>query len=105
MAEHQIHSVVVGGFEAGRSGRRAWGIVSHTDLLKAAGTDMDARTAREVAATELLTIGPTETLERATQLMVEHEVTHLVVVDPESDLPIGVLSTLDIAGALARVES
>jgi hypothetical protein len=33
--------------------------------------------------------------------MTEHEVTHLVVVDAESDKPLGVLSTLDVAARLA----
>jgi CBS domain-containing protein len=33
--------------------------------------------------------------------MVEHEVTHVVVVEPRSARPVGVLSTLDIARALA----
>ena len=34
-------------------------------------------------------------------MMIEHEVTHLVVVDPQSDKAVGVLSTLDVAGLLA----
>jgi CBS domain-containing protein len=42
-----------------------------------------------------------ETLERAAQLMNEHEITHLVVVDPSTKDPVGVLSTLDIAGVVA----
>jgi CBS domain-containing protein len=33
--------------------------------------------------------------------MVEHEVSHLIVVEPRSARPVGVLSTLDIARALA----
>jgi CBS domain-containing protein len=38
----------------------------------------------------------------AAHLMVQHRVTHLVVVDGERGRPIGVLSTLDLARALAR---
>jgi CBS domain-containing protein len=41
-----------------------------------------------------------ETLERAAQLMTEHGSAHLVVDDPETGRPVGVLSTLDIAAAL-----
>jgi CBS domain-containing protein len=33
--------------------------------------------------------------------MSEHEVTHVVVVDRETTRPVGVVSTLDIAQALA----
>jgi CBS domain-containing protein len=45
----------------------------------------------------VLTIGPDESLERATQLMAEHNVTHLVVVAGRDALPLGVLSSLDVA--------
>ena len=37
----------------------------------------------------------------AAQLMSEHEVSHLVVVQPHSGHPVGVLSALDLAGVLA----
>ena len=33
--------------------------------------------------------------------MVEHEISHLIVVEPHTARPIGVLSTLDVARALA----
>jgi CBS domain-containing protein len=40
-------------------------------------------------------------LERAMQLMTEHEVTHVIVVERHAGRPIGVLSTLDVARALS----
>ena len=40
-------------------------------------------------------------LARAAQLMIEVEVSHLIVIEPHSARPIGVLSTLDVAQALA----
>ena len=48
-----------------------------------------------------MTVVPTETLERAAQLMTEHNTTHLIVVEPHWQRPIGVLSTLDIAASLS----
>jgi len=48
-------------------------------------------------------IASDETLRRAAQLMGEHEVTHLVVVEPTTTKPLGVLSTLDLAEVLAGV--
>ena len=51
--------------------------------------------------TPALTIAAEDTLQHAAQLMSEHEVTHLVVVAGGSKQPVGVLSTLDIARALA----
>jgi CBS domain-containing protein len=46
-------------------------------------------------------IAPSEPLERAAQLMTKHAIAHLVVVDPVEQRPVGVLSTLDLAAALA----
>jgi CBS domain-containing protein len=97
MAEHRVHSVVV--TELDGVSERAWGIVSDVDVLRAATADAEHRTAGEVAATELLEVHPGETLERAAQLMAEHEVTHLLVVAEQK--PVGVISSLDIAAAIA----
>jgi CBS domain-containing protein len=97
MSQHGIHSVVVTDLDG--VSERPWGIVSDVDVLRSASGDTAARTAGEVAGTELLTVGPDETLERAAQMMAEHEVTHVVVVS--GDRPLGVLSSLDVAAAIA----
>ncbi len=97
MAEHRIHCVVVTNLDG--VSESAWGVVSDLDLLRPAPEDVDGSTASDVAATELLTVQPDESLERASQMMAEHEVTHVVVVSGER--PIGVLSSLDIAANLA----
>ncbi len=97
MAEHRIHCIVVTNLDG--VSESAWGIVSDIDVLRSADQDVDKRNASDVAATELLTVGPDETLERAAQLMAEHEVTHAVVVSDQR--PIGVLSSLDVAASLA----
>ena len=97
MAEHRIHSVVVTDLDG--VSERPWAIVSDVDVLRSAPDDPAARTAGDVAGTELLTVDPAETLERAAQMMAEHEVTHLVVVS--GDRPVGVLSSLDVAAAIA----
>ena len=47
-----------------------------------------------------MTAHPQDGIRRAMQLMVEHQVTHVVVVDDDCR-PRGVISTLDIAEALA----
>lgn len=98
MASEHVHSVIVSGAGAGD---RKWGIVSDMDLMRAAREDIDERTASWAAGSEFLSVSPDESLERALQMMVEHHATHIVVVDPEGDVPIGVLSTLDVAGLLA----
>jgi CBS domain-containing protein len=98
MASEHVHSVIVSGAGAGD---REWGIVSDMDLMRAVREDVDQRTASWAAGTEFLSVSPDESLERAVQMMIEHGVTHLVVVDSAADKPVGVLSTLDVAGLVA----
>jgi CBS domain-containing protein len=97
MAAHRVHCVVV--FDEGdEPGPGSWGIVSDLDL--AAGLSegaLDERTAGQIAASPVVTVSASETLGRAAQLMAEHSSAHLVVVDPGTGLPVGVLSTLDLA--------
>jgi CBS domain-containing protein len=102
MAEHCIHCVVIRGAGQDEAGGRGWGIVSDADIVSAAASDLDQQGAADVAATEPLTVSPDESLDRAAQLMREHEITHLIVVDPHADHPVGVLSALDVAGVIAH---
>lgn len=106
MAAHRIHAVVVEGIVTDAVGEHfVWGIVSDLDLLRARrGGETDA-TASQLAATEIVTVTPAEPLERAAQVMVEHEVNHLVVVSAGSARPLGVISALDIAHAIAWGEA
>lgn len=93
MATYRVHAVVV--FDDAD-----WRIVSDLDLVASASAS-DDRTAGSVSATPLVTVTPDETLERAAQLMAEHECAHLIVRELGADRPLGVLSTLDVARALA----
>jgi CBS domain-containing protein len=96
MASYRIHCVVVFDLDE----EEPWGVVSDLDLAASAG-HVDGRTVRDVASTELVTLSVDESLVRAAQLMTEHEVAHLIVVQPRSGHPVGVISTLDLAGVLA----
>jgi CBS domain-containing protein len=102
MATYRIHAVVVfGGSPDSPLGTELWGVVSDLDLVRLARVeDFDEHTAGTVAATPVVVVSPDDVLAQAVQLMDEHEVTHLVVVDRRSARPIGVLSTLDVARAL-----
>lgn len=100
MAERRVHCVIVDGLARGPSGSEelVWGIVSDRDLLSAAAAGRLDATAAELAVTEIVTSEP---IEQAVRLMAQHECTHLVVVSDDAQ-PIGVISSLDVAGALAR---
>jgi CBS domain-containing protein len=99
MAANHVHSIVVTRPGAAGGGR-PWGIVSDLDLVRVAG-DAEDRTAGQACAEEVVGVGPEESLERAAQLMAEHGTSHLIVVDSRWDDPVGVLSTLDLAGIIA----
>jgi len=102
MATHRVHSVFV--FDYGHEDDETtelWGIVSDLDLVAAAWVDVDQQTAGESAVTPLVYVSRDDDLRRAAQLMAESGVSHLAVVDPATERPVGVISTLDIAGAVA----
>jgi CBS domain-containing protein len=100
MVGHRTHCVVVNSRRT--EGSRPWGVISDLDLTAAfAHERVEDTVAGEIAATPAITVGKREPLGRAAQLMSEHGVTHLVVVDPGSGRPVGVLSTLDVARTVA----
>ena len=102
MAAHRVHAVVVWNEPSRNEPPQLWGVVSDLDLIKIAGVeDTSERTAGESAATPALMVARDETLARAAQLMAEHDVSHLVVIDRHTAKPVGVISTLDLADVLA----
>ncbi|MGH3135430.1 MAG: CBS domain-containing protein [Gaiellaceae bacterium] len=100
MATHRVHCVVGLG-DVTDDDTRVWGLVSDRDVVAAAATDDAHRTAGGSAATEAVTIGPREGVRRAAELMSDHGLSHLLVVEPGSDRPLGVISTLDIAAVVS----
>jgi CBS domain-containing protein len=103
MAKHHVHAVAVTDgpmpIKAGAPDRPV-AVVSDLDVIAAAASGTEP-SALEAAGTEPLTISADQPLHRAAQLMAEHGVAHLVVRDPASGYPVGVLSTLDIAAVYA----
>lgn len=103
MARANIHAVIVWGDEEDDS-EGVWGVISDLDLVTAAGRGGGlAHSALGAANTAAVTIRAGETLQRAAELMHERRVTHLIVLADERDRPLGVLSTLDLARAIASV--
>jgi CBS domain-containing protein len=97
MSSYHVHAVVVTEHEGA-----AWGLVSDFDVLRAADADTEDLTAGEVSRSPAVKIAPSDSLAHAAALMKEYGTGHLVVSAPN---PIGVVSTLDIAGALAWGEA
>jgi CBS domain-containing protein len=102
MALHRVHSIVV--FDYGHEDDETpelWGIVSDLDLVEAAWAEIDEQTAGSSASSPLVTVTSDDSLDHAAQLMVENGITHLAVLDPASQRPVGIISTLDIARVVA----
>lgn len=103
MTTRHVHSVVVTGLavdERGRIGRRPWGVVTDVDLIGAA-RDADGRAAADIASLEVIVVTPDTPLADAAAIMHDYRISHLVVVDPDSGEPVGMLSGLDVAGNIA----
>jgi CBS domain-containing protein len=95
MADNRVHALVI------ESDDQNPPVISDSDLVAAAGSgQFDELRARDVAGTEAVSVSRSDTLERATQLLAEHAVTHLVVRD-DGWRPVGILSTLDVARAIS----
>ena len=96
MATHRVHAVAVGGTAADHL---VWGVIDSLDLVRALRDPDALGFAEAISRQPALAIEPEAALSEAARLMDEGNVAHLVVVDGER--PVGVISTLDIAGAAA----
>ena len=100
MAAHGIHAVAVWGDEEDDSvGFR--GMVSDLDLVAAAACGESSASSALRAARTTSSAWESATLLDAARTMARHRVAHLVVLADDRDRPVGVLSTLDVARALA----
>jgi len=102
MATYGVHAIFV--FEPideDDETPRLWALVSDLDLVAATQLDLDALTAGATAVTPLVSVGADSSIAEAGSLMAQYGIAHLAVTDPGTRCPIGVISTLDIARAVA----
>jgi CBS domain-containing protein len=102
MSTHHVHCIVVrGAAEDEADELPVWGIISDFDLLRA-GIRPDAPdTAAALARQAVIRVETTAGLRDVAELMMTKGTGHVVAVDPQTGYPIGILSTLDVAGVLA----
>jgi CBS domain-containing protein len=96
MSGYDMHAIVVS--DVADHGR-AWGIVTSLDLARA-GDDIRRLTAGDVAVTDVLTVDSNVPLTQAARTMAEHRVSHLVVVGPGTDHPVGMISASGVTAAI-----
>jgi CBS domain-containing protein len=104
MASHHIHCLAVIGVSHEHRESLSWGIISDLDVLRA-GVDPSDQTAATMATHPVVTVDPTTPLLEAARLMLTHNAPHVLVIDGRKQRPVGILSTLDIAGVLAWGEA
>ena len=101
MSTHHVHCIVVTGTREGdENDLRIWGVISDFDLLTAAMRPDTPDTASGIAQQSVITVETTAALRDAAELMLAKGSGHVVAVNPETRRPVGILSTLDIAGVL-----
>jgi CBS domain-containing protein len=102
MATHHVHSLAVMGLSGAAAGELlAWGVITDRDVLSAGMRNEDSRTAQTLARHCVLTVEPATPLREAGELMLATGDSHLLVINPDTQHPVGVVSTLDVAGVLA----
>jgi CBS domain-containing protein len=102
MATHGVHAIFVFEREDGSDEAPSlWAVVSDLDLVAATQLDLDTLTAGSSAVTPLVTVAADSPIAEAGSLMAQYGIAHLAVTEGGSQRPIGVISTLDIARAIA----
>ena len=100
MCNHHVHCMVVSS-PRGDDTVAGWKLLSDVDLLAVARAGhCEDLTAGESARSGTVTVTQADSVEHAAELMTDHQTAHLVVVDAHAH-PIGMVSTLDIAGCVA----
>jgi CBS domain-containing protein len=100
MAGEHIHALVVLRHDNDDVGGRAWAVLTDRDILHHA-QDAETMTAGEAASEAIITAHPADRLTELAGRMARQAVSHALIVDPRTDRPVGVVSTLDIAGIIA----
>jgi CBS domain-containing protein len=106
MTIHRVHCVAVTGISGDDRGERVvWGLISDRDVMRA-GIRLGAdEMAGALALEPIVSVEPAVGLSEAGELMLKHGVSRVVVVDPTTQRPTGVLSTIDLIGVLAWGEA
>jgi CBS domain-containing protein len=104
LSTRHIHCLVVTrAAEQGTPPR--WALLSAFDLVRAANDRdiglLEDRTAEDIAVSDSPTVSSDDPLPQAAQLMAARGTEHLIVLGAEDGRPVGVLSTLDVAGIMA----
>jgi CBS domain-containing protein len=99
LAEHRIHAVVV----AGTDEQAAIAVVTDRDVVWShSHGKLDDVCARDAASQPTVTVRAAADLRRAAELMAHFGTSHVLVTETGGTRPVGILSSLDLARAIAE---
>ena len=100
MSAHHVHCIMIrAATDSPTDEPSLWGIVSDFDLLRAGMRPDGPDTAADLGQ-PVIRVETTSPLRDAAKLMLAEGASHVVAVNPKTERPVGILSTLDIAGVL-----
>jgi len=105
MSTRHVHCVLVMQASDEGSEPAVWGMVSDLDLVRTSLRTGPETSAAACAQRPVLSVDSTTPLREAASIMGMNRVSHMLVTDPGTQRPTGVLSTLDVAGAIAWGEA
>jgi CBS domain-containing protein len=103
LATYRVHVVLVfPRHEADAGHVSSWKVISDVDIAWAASAlDLDNTTAAALTGGPIRCVQPEQSLTSAVMTMLTVGVTHVIVVDRPHGRPVGILSTHDVARAIA----
>jgi len=103
MAEHNVHAVFVDGLGPSLRAHEhlVQAFITDQDLMRAISSGRLDAEAGESTTSQMVTVRAEDSLEKAAEVMGDERCSHLIVVSGDRPEPLGVLSSLDIARALA----
>jgi CBS domain-containing protein len=97
MNDKRISSVLV--VDREKKSKEPVGIVTERDLVIrvcAAGTSSKEVSIQEIMSSPIATVEPQATVETAADLMLSNKVRHLLVVDEQTRMPVGIIAPSDL---------
>ena len=101
MSTNRVHAILVRIPDEDPSNDDHWAIVESDDVLRVVASAGGAISAATVMTSPVPVVAADDDLRLAAVRMVVHDLSHVLVVDPRSRQPIGVLSALDVVRASA----
>lgn len=97
MNDKRISSVLV--VDRDKKSKEPIGIVTERDLVIrvcAAGTSSKEVSIQEIMSSPIATVEPQATVETAADLMLSNKIRHLLVVDEQTRMPVGIIAPSDL---------